>query len=158
MPSSRAGTDLPCPPTSESVLGKDLVSEVPFAHEGRIVIPGQHLGDGRYVGGERHVAGRHARRVGPQAGEHGRPGRTAHGLAHVGVLEDEAVLGKPVERRGFDLAVSVAGQCIGALLVRENVEQVGSRHVWPSRLAFERGVRLNQVSCPAKNRSSSSTM
>ena len=132
-------------PGLEAVLREDLVSQVPFPHEGRVVSLGQHLCDGRYAGAQGHVAGGHARRVRPEPREHGGPGRAAYGLAHVGVFEHEAVRRQPVERGGFDLVVSIASQRIRALLVGENVEQVGAFHRFPSRLDLERGVRLNQV-------------
>ena len=67
-------------------------------------------------------------------------GARDHRLARVRVFKDKASGGQRVEGRGLDLGIAVAAQRIHALLIREDVKEVGGVHGRPSRLARERGV------------------
>ena len=80
-------------PRFKSVLGENLIPQVPFAHKGRLIFRRQHLGKGRHLGAERHIARGHAGGVRPQTGQHGGPRRAAHRLAHIGIFKDKAVRG-----------------------------------------------------------------
>ena len=116
-------------PGVKAVLRENLIAQVPFAHVGAVVFVGKILGYGRHIGRQRYVAGGHPGGVGPQASQHGCPRRAAHRLAYVGVLEHKTLFGQPVEGRRLNLIIAVAPECVGALMVCENVEQVGSGHL-----------------------------
>jgi hypothetical protein len=57
-----------------------------------------------------------------------RPRAATDVLAHVGVIEDKSAIGEAIERRHLDLLVAVTSECIGPLLIGEDVQQVGLLH------------------------------
>ena len=120
--------DLAAYPLLEAVLGIELVAEVPLAHVGSgVVVVAEQFGHAAHLRRECDAfpdVRPYLRLVWPEAGQHGRPRWRAERPGHVGLFEDDALIGKLVDVGRMNPFVAVDGQRVGTLLIGLDDEQV----------------------------------
>jgi len=117
---------LDTPPLLESVLGEDLVAEMPFAEiaRGVIGVPEEFRKDG-YVLRQGDVVLGAAVHVRPEAGHNGRARGCADRLADVGIAKHHGLGRQTVQIGRLDDAVTIRGHSVRPLFVGPEKKQVG---------------------------------
>ncbi len=111
-------------PGLKAVLGHHLVTQVPFAHVSPPVVRTHHLRDAGRLRLEGDVVADAPGGVWVQAGYDRRTRRRADRLGNVGIFEDQALRGQPVQVGGLHELVAVGSQRIKALLIRQDEYQI----------------------------------
>jgi len=113
-------------PLLETMLGEDLVAQMPLSHVGAPVIRiAQEFGETGGGFGKGDVVFQDTAGVGPEARHDCRARRRANRLGHVCLFENDALRSQTVQIRDADFPVAVGGHGIGTLFVGPDEEQVG---------------------------------
>ena len=74
------------------------------------------------------VVGGHPVVVGLNSGNQGSPRGNAHRAVRIGAIETNSFVGKTIEVGSADDRMAGAAECVGAVLVGGNKEDIGFRH------------------------------
>ena len=113
-------------PLFKAVLGKYLITKVPFAHIScAVVVVAEQFRKAWDIGWQWYVVFDTAALMRPKSGHDSRAIRRTYRLCYIGVLEHDTLAGKLIEVGSMDFVIAISGHCVRTLLISPDKQQIG---------------------------------
>ena len=112
-------------PLFKAVLGKYLITKVPFAHIScAVVTVPEQLRNTGDIGWQWYVVFDTAALMWPKSRHDGRAIRCTYRLCYIGVLEHDTLAGKLIKVGRMDFVIAISGHCVRTLLICPDKQEV----------------------------------